>query len=479
MTTSTSKKFRTENRPSESSFIPLEPDELDPTFASKIVFFIFCAAIVLTTLAYGTVHQPILGLFYVSAAFVAIFWALDAWMGGFVRFNRSLLQLPFVAVILLGVIQIIPFGWGRGAAGVSDIAATISQDPYSTQFAVIHLMALLAYFAAALAFIDREQRIRKLVYLITIFGAVFAFFAVIQVVLSPTKIYGIYEPRMAVPFGSFVNRHNFAAYMELAIALPLGLFFARALERDKLLLYLTAIVMMGIALFMSGSRGGTVSLVAEVLFVVLITTKFEGAFQYVVRIGGVAVLLVGIIVGTMLLGGESSLTRFAESTTMKDPTTSRTHIWATTIGIIEQNPLMGAGLNAFGVAYTLQDTFNGMERAEQAHNDYLQTLSDGGIVGGIIGLAFLALLFRTGFANIKTNDRFRRGVAAGALAGCFAILVHSMFDFVLHTTAIALLFLMLMALLVVSHKSGDEEEFERSREKRKPRRDNVTELVRR
>jgi hypothetical protein len=35
---------------------------------------------------------------------------------------------------------------------------------------------------------------------------------------------------------------------------------------------------------------------------------------------------------------------------------------------------------------------------------------------------------------------------SGALAGCFAVLVHSFFDFTLHTTANALLFLTLAAL---------------------------------
>jgi hypothetical protein len=37
-------------------------------------------------------------------------------------------------------------------------------------------------------------------------------------------------------------------------------------------------------------------------------------------------------------------------------------------------------------------------------------------------------------------------VATGALAGCFAVLIHSFFDFTLHTTSNALLFLILAAL---------------------------------
>jgi hypothetical protein len=56
------------------------------------------------------------------------------------------------------------------------------------------------------------------------------------------------------------------------------------------------------------------------------------------------------------------------------------------------------------------------------------------------------VLFGKGFARRETDDKFRRGVATGALAGCFAVLIHSFFDFTLHTTANALLFLILAAL---------------------------------
>jgi hypothetical protein len=100
------------------------------------------------------------------------------------------------------------------------------------------------------------------------------------------------------------------------------------------------------------------------------------------------------------------------------------------------------------VAYTPFDSLNGLERVEQAHNDYLEVLAVAGIVGLIIGGFFLFQLFRTGLENVKTSNTFRRGVCVGALAGCFAILVHSLFDFVLHTTAISMLFLTLVSLVV-------------------------------
>ncbi len=112
-------------------------------------------------------------------------------------------------------------------------------------------------------------------------------------------------------------------------------------------------------------------------------------------------------------------------------------------------------MGAFSVVYTRYDSRNGLFRLEQAHNDYLQVLSDGGIVGAALGLVFIIGLFRLGFARRESHDRFRRGVATGALAGCFAVLVHSFFDFTLHTTSNALLFLILAALATMNGRVED------------------------
>jgi O-antigen ligase len=128
------------------------------------------------------------------------------------------------------------------------------------------------------------------------------------------------------------------------------------------------------------------------------------------------------------------------------------------------HPVIGTGLGAFGVVYTGYDTRNGLYRLEQAHNDYLQVLSDGGIVGAVLGLIFLVALFRMGFSRRESRDDFRRGVATGALAGCFAVLVHSFFDFTLHTTSNTLLFLVLAALATIN---GRVEEVHSRRKKKR------------
>ena len=221
-------------------------------------------------------------------------------------------------------------------------------------------------------------------------------------------------------------------------------------------MYAFAAAMMGIALIMTNSRGGMISLVAEILFLLLVASprasrskkksRTERARAALLRAGLAFGLLVALIFGALTFGGQDIFTRLLGTTVAADPTTGRSHFWSVTLDVIKAYPVMGSGLGSFSLIYTRYDSRNGMYRLEQAHNDYLQTLADGGIIAGLLGLSFLVILFRQGFARRETHDKFRRGVATGALAGCFAVLVHSFFDFTLHTTANSLLFLILAAL---------------------------------
>jgi O-antigen ligase len=238
--------------------------------------------------------------------------------------------------------------------------------------------------------------------------------------------------------------------MEMTIAIPLALVLTGTIKRDQRLLYLTAIVLMSVALFLSGSRGGLFSVVAEILLLVMITAPVRRGKKLLLRLGLAAALLVAVVAGTVLVGGDSSLARISETASSKDVTSNRTQIWRVAVDVIVRDFPFGAGLGAFGVAYTPTDPLSGSERVEQAHNDYLQAITDAGIIGIFLGGLFLYLLVRTFLRNLDTRNQYRRAVVIGAGAGIFAILFHSLFDFVLHTTAISILFLLLIALMVAA-----------------------------
>ena len=445
------------------------------TLASRSIILVLCLAVMLSTLAFGAVQAWALAFFQAGACLVAILWTIDAWRTRTLRLSRNLLQLPLLGLFLIGVVQLLPLGGMGGSDAIGGLtnstANTLTLDPYATRFALIQLGSLLIYFCATLVFMDSPARLRLVVRVITVFGFLLALYGMFQYFLNPAQIYWFRQPKYAVPFGPFINRHHFAAYMELTLALPLGLLVSGAVAVERRLLYLFAIMIMSAALVLTGSRGGILSLGAEVLFIAAIAglvrrkdkreaDEAEAAESRVraalVRVSLGFALVAALLVGAVFLGGEESLARLFGTVNADDPTSGRTQFWQGTWEVIKHHPWLGAGLGAFSLAYTRYDVLNGATRLEQAHNDYLQILADAGLAGGVLGLIFLFALFRHGVARLNSQDKFRRGVAAGALAGCFAVLVHSFFDFSLHMTSNALLFLVLAALATLNGRVEDD-----------------------
>ena len=423
-----------------------------------MIFLTLCVGMVLTTLAYGTVHYWALAAFFLSAVGIVCLWSVDGLVLRSTRISLNGLQIPVLGMIVLGLIQLLPLRATDNAGLPISPTRAISLDPYATRLVLVQVVSLFIYFGATFIFVDSSRRLRALVRTITIFGFLLAMFGLTQSLTTDgTRVYWFRQLTQSQAFGPFINRHHFAGYMELAIAVPLGLLFTGAVEKQKRVLYAFSATLMGVALIMTNSRGGLISLGAEILFLTIVGTtartrqghrqsRSERARAAMLRAGLAFALIVVLIGGAVAFGGSDVFTRLLGTPTAADPTTGRAHFWSVALDIIKAYPITGSGLGSFGIIYTRYDSRNGAFRLEQAHNDYLQTLSDGGIIGGALGLWFIVILFRRGFARRETHDHFRRGVITGALAGCFAVLVHSFFDFTLHTTANALLFLTLAAV---------------------------------
>ena len=76
------------------------------------------------------------------------------------------------------------------------------------------------------------------------------------------------------------------------MGLPAGLLFAGSLEKEKRFIYLFAALLMGVALIMTNSRGGIISVVAEIMFLASLTMfrkrKSRGAEDRAQRIRNAA-----------------------------------------------------------------------------------------------------------------------------------------------------------------------------------------------
>ncbi|CAN5365751.1 hypothetical protein BH10ACI1_BH10ACI1_13260 [soil metagenome] len=447
-----------------SEWFDAESVKEKPSRLSGAVFILLCLVPVVSTIAYGAVDNWALGFLAIFAGVTAIVWFADAFFKKEFCFSTNLLQIPLFALILIGVIQLLPFGNPNIPGDLLAVSATksLSLDAYSTRFGVILLIIYFVFFSAALVFINSHKRLQRIVSVIIIFASVMAFFGILQSLANLDSIYGLRPSPQAKPFASFVNQHHFAAFMEMTIGLTVALLFGKAVKKDKNLLLIIAAVIMGIAIILTGSRGGFLSLLGVIGFIIAAnllkkeggerTSNYRRNFAF---IGGGIALILMLFGAVFLLGGDESLLRgVGLQNTDADLSSGRTHFWSVALKIFLDHPILGVGLNAFGTAFPQYDTWNGNLRVEQAHNDYLQILADAGILGFICIAAFIFLLFKKSLKNIsKTNDNFRRHIAIGALAGCFGILIHSFFDFPLRTPSNAFFFLILTVLATASISS--------------------------
>ncbi|HTK26855.1 MAG TPA: O-antigen ligase family protein [Pyrinomonadaceae bacterium] len=456
----------------ENSIEKVGPD--GSRFASAILFTL-CFIVIFSTLTFGAVDPATFSVLAVITALVIVFWAIDSWRQRGLRFSGSRLQLPVLGLIVLGLIQLLPLRGSDIPSGLLSIpaAATLSLDPYSTRLFLIRLIICFVFFAAALTFIDSRKRLQKVVLTIIIFGAALAFFGILQRLADPDSIYGIRNSPQSLTFGPFGNQHHFAALMEMTGGLTLGLLFGRDTSREHKFLLMIAALLMGIALALTSSRGGMISFAGVIMFLAAANflperrgRRRDGSekrtdFKRLLVLSAASVGLVLLIFGGVLfLGGDQSLLRGIGLTGQADVTSGRSHFWAVALQIFLAHPIIGAGLEAFGAAYTQFDSQSGLFRVEQAHNDYLQTLADAGILGFICVASFVYLLFKESLERIgNAKDGFSKNAALGALAGCFGILIHSFFDFPLRTPSNAFVFLMLVAIATVSihrdHKSSE------------------------
>src|SRR4051812_30082718 len=316
--------------PSVSSTAPITKRR--HTLASRLAFLTICVMLILTTLFFGTVHDWALATFAVTAAGLVCLWCLDGLTLRSVQLNRNAVQWPLLGLIILGLIQLFPFRSSGDDAGVGlSLTHALTLDRYATQLVLVQLIALLIYLAATLIFTDSPRRLRMLTRTIIIFGFVLAMFGLTQSLTSDgTRVYWFRELTQSTAFGPFINRHHFAGYMELTIALPLGLLFSGSLETHKRPLYAFAALLMAVSLILTNSRGGMISLIAEVLFIIVVAGPGVGArdrsrhnvFRGVLMRGAAALAFAVILfVGAVAAGGPGVFNRLLGTVNAADPTT--------------------------------------------------------------------------------------------------------------------------------------------------------------
>jgi O-antigen ligase len=318
---------------------------------------------------------------------------------------------------------------------------------------------VLVYFSTALIEINTKRRAKQLVFGIVIFGTAMAFFGIAQDLINPGSIYGLRPTPQAISFGPFVNRHHFAGFMEMTIGLTLSILLCGGTKPDKRSFLIFAVAVMGVAAVMISSRGGMLSIAGVTAFVIAASffakrksnESANGSTRAKLTVAAAAIALVLGIFGTVIfLGSGDAVIRGIGASETADVSNGRFHFWSVSAKIIAADPIIGVGFDAFGSAFTKFDSWNGTYRIEQAHNDYIQMLTDGGMVGFAFIAVFIWLFLRNGLRNISNaSEGFHRSAVIGSFAGCLGIMIHSFFDFPLRTNSNLFFFVLLVSVAML------------------------------
>ncbi len=362
---------------------------------------------------------------------------------------------------MIGLAQSVAFTDGDGRR------VSLSMNVDATRPAVMVMFFLLVSFIIARNFVATRERVGSLASFLVFYGLAMSVFALIQHFAWDGRFYWLRPTDQGTVFGPFVNRNHYAGYIEMLAPIPVALIITRGVSRESWALYGFAAAIMGISVIVTLSRGGTISLISGMVFLAIASARLnkrnEGKtvtdakapakrhFSSFKRVGVVAFISIAVLAGVIWIGAEAVLNRAVETlnTVRKSETQilSRTGIWKDTWAMIRANPVMGVGIGAYEAVYPMYGRGDGTMIVDYAHNDYLQVLSDTGIIGGFVALCFLGLIFRAIRRGAENNDPLLRGAALGGGASIFSILVHSLFDFNLQIPSNALLFLVLAAVV--------------------------------
>ncbi|MCI5150010.1 MAG: hypothetical protein D3916_11590, partial [Candidatus Electrothrix sp. MAN1_4] len=337
----------------------------------------------------------------------------------------------------------------------------------ATLFEALRVSAYVLFYVLTVQLLTSGKRFMLTVKAVSWLVLCIALLALLQRMTAPDTLFWVRQLTGGkTAFGPWVYKNHYAGFMVMLFPLLLAQFilYRPSLDRcqtirEKILSFFsehgaTTHLIMGfgtiivlVSVFLTQSRGGILSIICSFLF-------FFTVFFRRQRRGDKLSLLV-IATGVLIIVGWYNWApiweRFRsiidlESTGIQD---DRLLIWTDCLPILADFPLTGTGFATFVDIFPQYKTIPDSLLYEHAHNDFLEVLSDGGLLAGVLGLWFISTVLKTGYKGILVRrDNTLVLIAIGAFSGLVGLLSFSLVDFNLHNGANGLYFVFLCGLLV-------------------------------
>ncbi len=336
----------------------------------------------------------------------------------------------------------------------------ISVDRGTTLAQFLKGCSCIAIFFLILLLVDNLKRLKIAVGALITVGVIESLYGLFNTLTGIEYIWWSQKTaHQGFVTGTFANRNHFAGHLEMIIPLAIGMLISRGpkarisvgkrftmaylisslLERRAQLVVL--ILIMFTALFLSYSYAGIISLLTALTITIGFSYIIKGKGSHEARIA--PMILTAAIFAGLIIGSGWFTDRLATTPTQAE----LTQAWATTKNIIHDFFITGSGAGTLQYIFPMYEDGSLYVDFNHAHNDYLEILSEQGIIGfTLLAVAIIILLIKIGMASIKSGDMLIRGVLFASLTGAIAILFHGFVDFNFQIPANSLYFFTLLAL---------------------------------
>jgi O-antigen ligase len=392
-----------------------------------------CALLTFSVLAYGCVEEWSQAVLEICLAWLLVIWAIRQYRRRSEQVVLSPLFLPLAALALLVLAQMA-------------FHSTVSL--YHTRVELQLLMAYLALLLLLTQAFYRSSHLRGLVWFLMSLGFFVSIFGILQHLTFNGKLYWFRVMRYGgLPFGPYVNRNHFAGFAELLIPIALVPLALGKVRRERLFLVALFALVPIVALLLSASRGGIVSLAVQlvILFLLLLVKRVRNRHMLA---GGMVVLCAVLMVSW--IGVHQILQRFTGYQSLEVTAGKRAAMRRDTWQIFLDHPLIGTGAGTLQMVFPRYDSLYDGKIVNHTHNDYLEALAETGVLGGLCCAWFLGLLLLDSLRGLaELGSSFGASLNLSGLVGCCGLLIHSLVDFNLHIPANALLFVVAAHLATV------------------------------
>jgi O-antigen ligase len=398
----------------------------EPEIMQWVLVLGLCSLLIFAVLAFGAVDEWSTFVFETGAGVLFLVWAGTQVVSRQVKLAKNPLHLP--ALLFFGLI-------------LAQVALRRSAYGYVTEYEALQYISYGIVLLIAAECVKEEEARKIFAFAMIFFGAGYAFFALVQELTPNGKIFWVHSPYFhgGSIYGSYVNHDHYAGLMEMLVPLPFVASMGHLLKGGQRVLVAFCAVLMASTIFLSGSRGGMLAFILEMVLFAALTLGKRRSPRIALGLTAVCILILALLI---FLGEGQVLGRLGDLSPG-----IRLNITKDSLRMFSQRPIWGWGLGTFPTVYPSFRSFYTNLFVNEAHNDYAQLLVETGLFGFGLMVWFVISLYRHGLPTSRRWEfKWDGAVSLAALLGCTGILFHSFVDFNLQIPANAAMFYLLCGL---------------------------------